>query len=106
MRILRIIGLILLVLIALYLVLCLVAPKKVDVTRSTTIDASQELVFSQVVDLKKWEDWSKWHQMDTTMKIIYGEETKGEGASYSWTGDPQKVGAGKMSIIEADPQTL
>lgn len=100
MRILKIIGVILLILIAAYLVACLMGPKRVDASRSTLINAPRALVYNTVADLTTWKEWSAWTQDDTTMTITMGETTRGKGASYSWT-DPS--GGGTLEIIEAEP---
>ena len=100
MRVLRILGIILVVILAIYLIMCLTGPKDVDVTRSTVINASPSAVYNQVADLKNWENWSPWHEMDTTMEITYGEQTVGTGASYSWTSE--NMGSGSLEIIETN----
>lgn len=100
MRILKIIGILLLVLIGVYLIGCLMGPKRVDATRSISIDAPVGLVYHTISDLSTWENWSYWNQMDTAMKVTYGDQTAGLGASYSWVDG--KGETGNMEIIEAE----
>ncbi|MBR9920418.1 MAG: hypothetical protein GYB31_06225 [Bacteroidetes bacterium] len=88
------------VLIAVYLVLCLVGPKEVDASQSTEIEAPASVVYEQVADVTKWKNWGPWQLKDTTMEITYGEKTEGEGASYSWTSE--NSGIGNLEITEAN----
>jgi effector-binding domain-containing protein len=60
-------------------------------------------VFNTVNDLKTWESWSPWKEMDPGMQITMGEKSVGEGASYSWTGE--ESGSGTMTILESEPSS-
>ncbi|MCB0707205.1 MAG: SRPBCC family protein [Saprospiraceae bacterium] len=101
MKALKVILGILGVLIAGYLVLCLVGPKKVDASSSTSIMAPAAIVYQQIGQLENWVDWGPWQNMDSTMKVTYSDKTEGVGASYSWTSE--NMGAGNLEITEADP---
>lgn len=85
--------------IALLLIIPAFMPSSVQVERSIEIEAPVELVFDQVVDLKKNFNWSPWAEKDTAMEVTWGETTSGIGASYSWTGNDE-VGSGTMTIAE------
>jgi hypothetical protein len=74
-------------------------PQEVFVSRSAEINASPQITFNFVNNLKKWELWSPWHLTDTAMKISYQKQFLGEGASYSW--QSEKHGNGKLSIKES-----
>lgn len=101
MKALKITGIVIGVLILLVLLLGAIAPNEMKTAKSITIDAPVEQVFSTVNDLKTWEKWSPWKEMDPGMVITMGEKSVGEGASYSWTGDAS--GSGTMTILEAQP---
>ncbi len=92
---------VLLCLVGLGAILGLVAPREVSLSRSAVIEAPQAAVFNTVNDLKTWEDWSPWKEMDPEMKVTMGTPSVGKGAFYSWTGE--KSGAGRMSIETSDP---
>lgn len=72
------------VLIVLLLLAGLFLPKNAHVESSITVNASPNILFDQVNDLHNWRNWSPWFSEDTTMKITFGDKTKGVGASYSW----------------------
>jgi carbon monoxide dehydrogenase subunit G len=99
MRALRILLFSLLALIGIALILSLIAPKEAQTSRSIVIDAPQEAVFNTVNNLKSWEDWSPWKEMDPEMKVSYGEKWEGKGGSYSWVGDV--AGKGELTIVES-----
>lgn len=101
MKILKTTGLILLVLLGLVLLAGLIAPKYMKTQRSTVIEAPPELVFNTVNDLRTWESWSPWKEVDPTMKVIMGDTVEGAGASYTWTAE--EAGSGKMSILSSTP---
>ena len=89
------------ILAGIYLLLCLVGPKRMEVSRALTMNAGPMAVYLQVDEFKTWGKWSPWHQKDPNMKLAYGEKTSGVGASYSW--ESKKMGNGTMEVLEADP---
>lgn len=101
MKALKITGIIVGVLIALVLILGAIAPREIKAARSITINAPVERVFNAVNDLKNWEKWSPWNDMDPDMVITMGEKSVGEGASYTWAGP--EMGTGKMTILKSEP---
>jgi hypothetical protein len=77
-------------------------PAAFTVSRSARITAPPEIVFEQVNDLHRWQDWSPWSKMDPNAKITYEGSASGTGAGYSWQGNA-KVGAGRMAITDSRP---
>ncbi len=70
-----------------------------DLSESKIIKAPTGLIFNKVNDLKTWEHWGPWKKEDTTMMFSYGENTVGEGAYYSWTGEMD----GSMKTTQVTP---
>lgn len=94
------------VVLALLLILALVGlflPSKIRVERSVTIASTADVPFNLVNDLTQWPKWSPWYKMDSLAPYTYAEQTVGEGASFSWTSEHQKVGTGKLTIITSKP---
>jgi len=89
------------VIVALVLVAFLL-PATLQISRSTSINASADAVFEEINDLKKWQEWQYWSTLDSAMEVTYGEKTVGTGASYSWKGNG-KVGEGTITITESNP---
>ncbi len=95
---------VLLFIIVAYFVLCIIGPKKMDVTASKTLQASSVAIFSQIADLRNMRNWSKWILEDTAIKMTYGKTTSGIGGTYSW--QSKKSGAGSMTIKDVDPNRM
>ncbi len=78
-------------------------PSKVHVERSITINAPAEAIFPHVNDLKAWEQWSPWYEVEPTAQYTYGEQTVGVGATSTWKGE--KVGEGTQVIMSSTPNS-
>ncbi len=104
MKILKIIGFVLLSVIALALIIGAILPTHLEYERSADINAPKEVIFAKLNDMKAWEDWGPWKEEEPTMEITYGEKTEGVGASYSWT--TESSGGGTMTIIESTAPTF
>lgn len=89
----------------LFFILLVGRPDEFRVTRSATILALPERVFSHVNELKKWEDWSPWAKLDPNSKSTFEGPAAGVGSSMTWSGN-KKVGEGRMSITESSPSNL
>lgn len=101
MKFLKVLLIIVVILFAGYSIWMATIPADYEVERTVTVEAPREVVFSEVSDFKNWEAWSYWHKQDSTMKLSYGENTTGEGASYSWTSE--NMGAGTQTFKKLLP---
>ena len=95
-KFLRFLVILLAVVVAAVLILALVEPTDVTVTRSAVINAPKDAVFAQVVNFKNWPNWSPWYQMEPTMKITYSGTDGQPGSGYHWVGE-KKTGEGEMT---------
>lgn len=101
MKILRILGIVLALIIAGLVVIGLTAPKSYDVKRETVINTSAVAVFNTVSHYSEFPKWSPWQELDTNM-VAKLEGTDGTvGAKYSWKGN-DKAGAGSMTITKLE----
>ncbi len=78
-------------------------PDSFRLERQTVIKAPPEKVFANLVNFNKWGAWSPWEKLDPQMKRTHSGAGSGKGASYAWAGD--KVGAGRMEILDATPSS-
>ena len=101
MKALKIIGVILLIIMALFLIIALFLPKGVEMKESVVINKPASLIYRQVNNFRNWEPWSPWLEMDKEMVNSYEGPEKGVGAKYSWTS--KKSGNGSMTITESVP---
>jgi len=91
--------------IVLFLIIVAMRPSEFRVARSTTIAAPPEMIFPLVNELKNWEAWNPWGKIDPNMKLTYEGPASGVGAVNAWVGN-NKVGEGRMEIIESCPNEL
>lgn len=75
-------------------------PKTWTVTETISIDATNEVVYEQIADLKNWQNWSSWtKEKDPTQVYTYEGPDMGAGAKWLWTSE--KMGTGWLEIKEA-----
>ncbi len=103
MRVLKIIGLSLLIVIVILLIVSFLLPRNVIIERSIFIKSDNSVVFEEINTLKNWEKWSPWHKIDSAMKLTYSGPVSGLGASYKWKSENDKVGNGSMIITKCVP---
>jgi len=102
MKVLKWVGIIVLLLIVLFVVIGLLLPSEFNVQRSVVIDAEPAKIHILVGDLKRWAEWEPWQDEDPSIETkIHGEST-GVGAKQTWTGDS---GSGELKFMRTDPET-
>ena len=99
MKLLKKILLLIVVVIVIALIYVAMQPSEYNVTRNKVIKAPIANVYKTVNNLKTWEKWGPWHDIDSTIVVSYGEITEGVGASDSWT---SKDGPGNMKTIAVE----
>jgi len=92
-------------LLVVFLVVAALQPTDFRISRSGTIAAPPPVVFEQVNDFHKWNDWSPWAKMDPNAKNSFEGPQSGVGAGFAWAGNSQ-VGEGNMKITESRPSDL
>ena len=92
-------------LIAGFAVVVALQPSEFHVERTATIAAPPAAVFAHVDDLHKWEAWSPWAKLDPNAKVGYEGAPAGKGSAFTWAGN-DKVGEGRMTIVESRPAEL
>ncbi|MCY1721170.1 GyrI-like domain-containing protein [Prolixibacteraceae bacterium Z1-6] len=90
-----------LIMAALFVGIAYLLPQTVHVERTAVIEALPKTVYSQIIDLKSWNKWSVWYQMDPEMEITYSNYGVGVGAGYTWDSENKKVGTGSVKITDA-----
>ncbi len=100
MKILKIIGLILVGIIALLLLVALFVDGNYSVEREVTINKSKQEVFDYVKYLKNQDQFSVWAQIDPNMKKEYRGEDATVGFVSAWDSEDPKAGKGEQKIIQ------
>lgn len=80
-------------------------PSTFAVERSATLQAPVDIPFAMVNDFHRWPEWSPWEKLDPDMKRTHTGAKAGLDAIYEWSGN-DKVGEGRMTIIESKPNEL
>ncbi len=102
MKVLKIIGFVILCLIVIILILGLIAPRKYAFEKTTTIQASPEIVFYEIQYWSNWNNWSPWAGMDSTMQVTIQGEDGTVGSTYHWEGEKTGVGDITSTAIRAN----
>ena len=79
-------------------------PDNFKVERSVRIAAPPEKIYPLISDLKGFNTWNPWEKKDPGKGQYSAGPTAGPGASYAW--DSDKLGAGRMTIVEAVPSSM
>jgi len=94
-KVLKFLGILILILLVGYLVLCIATPKESTIETSKVIDAPKSVVWEQVTKFNNWPNWSAWKEVDSTVKIDVTGTDGSEGAVYHYVG--KKLGEGSMT---------
>ncbi|MEO8472927.1 MAG: SRPBCC family protein [Chryseolinea sp.] len=101
MKAFKIIGAVVGVFIVILIIVVTMQPAVAHLEKSIVINASSDVIFPYVSDLKKFTQWSPWDKMDPEVKHTY-EGTEGTvGSKMNWNGP--KTDTGSMWIEEIDP---
>ena len=87
-------------LLVLFVVIGILLPGSVEVTRSASIQAPPAAVFPFLADLEAWSEWTPWGDVEST---IEGSST-GVGATRVW--DDPNLGSGALTLVEVVADSL
>src|SRR5262245_4019430 len=97
MKVLKRIGIVLIVLAILVVGVAYLLPGHYRVERSVVMKAKPEAVFPHVNTLKTWPEWTAWTTAKyPDMKVKFEGPESGVGATYSWDG--QSTGKGLLKL--------
>jgi uncharacterized protein YndB with AHSA1/START domain len=78
-------------------------PAQAVVTRSTEIAAPPDKVFAIVSDLRRFNEFSPWADLDPNIKYTFEGPESGIGQKMNWTSDNADVGNGSQTITRYEP---
>lgn len=84
-------------LLALFIVIGVMLPGRVEVTRSVEVQATPEAVFPFLNDLEAWAEWTPWAEVESRIEGV----AVGVGARRVW--DDVGMGAGSLTLVESEP---
>ena len=82
---------------AVFLIVGILLPGTVEVTRTVEIDAPPETVFPLVNNLDAWTEWTPWGEVDSRRE----GPAEGPGARRVW--DDPALGSGSLTLLDAQP---
>lgn len=95
-------GIVVFALLCILSVVGLLLPTQFNISRSIDINADQQVIHRYVSELKNWDLWTPWKELDPSVVVTLGEKTTGIGASQTWTG---KDGDGSLMVTMSSPET-
>ena len=104
MKILKVLGIIIVVLALIIVVGGLFLPKTYSVSRSTTIKASDSIVYNNIADFNEFYKWNPWAKMEPTATTKISGTVAQVGHLYEWVG--KETGEGYMKIKEIKPNSF
>lgn len=72
-------------------------PGELTVSRSIDVIAAPSDMRPYARDMKKWEEWSPWSDIDPNVQQTFSDPSAGLAATYAWEGNDE-VGKGMMTI--------
>lgn len=92
------IGIVVLLCLAVVVGLALNHPSTIHISRSARIGVPPERVYPLIADLHAFNRWNPWAKMDPEIALEYRGPRMGEGAVSAWKSD--EVGSGSMEITQ------
>lgn len=105
MRVLKIIGGVVVILIVAMVVFALLQPEEGHYERSIVIDAPPEVIYEEIDDVRSLDAWSPWYELDTAAFTYEGPES-GVGGISRWESEHPELGAGSSEIIETEENKM
>jgi hypothetical protein len=81
-------------------------PTQAVVTRSIEIAAPPDKVFAIVGDLRRFNEFSPWADLDPNIKYTFEGPESGVGQKMNWTSDNADVGSGSQTITKSEPSNF
>ena len=90
-------------LILLFVIIGTFLPSKVGISRNIEISAKPAEVFPYLNNLKLFNQWSPWAQLDPETRYTFTGPESGTGAKMAWQSDSPDVGSGSLEIVASIP---
>jgi carbon monoxide dehydrogenase subunit G len=78
-----------------------VLPGEAVVERHIVVKAPPEAVYAVIGDLKRFNEWSPWADIDPATKYTFEGSPLGAGQIMRWTSNDPDVGSGSQTIVAA-----
>ena len=98
-KVLKIVGIVILIIAALFLIPPLFIDGKMDIEKEVTINQPKDVVFDYIKLLKNQDKFSVWQKMDPNMKKTYTGTDGTVGFVSAWDSENPDVGKGEQEIL-------
>lgn len=106
MKVLKIVGIILALIVVVIAIAIAVLPSKAHLERSIVINSKPSVVYSQLNGMKKINQWSPWVEIDPGTEYTFEGPDTGVGSKMTWKSAHEDVRTGSQWIVEAIPDQL
>lgn len=103
MKVIKIIGILILVVVGVGLITSAILPKEMNVDVEQTITAPIDVVWDNISTFEKSDKWSPWYDEDPDMKVEFIGESGTVGSSFTWSGN-EKVQTGEQTMTTVDAE--
>jgi uncharacterized protein YndB with AHSA1/START domain len=103
MRIVKRIMLGVVIVAALLVVIAFILPRHATVFRSIEIAAPAAAIYPIVSDLRRFNEWSPWAELDPATEYTFTGPTDGVGQTMKWESANPMVGSGSQTITRLEP---
>ena len=100
MKILKFLLYTVVILLVVYLVMCMMGPKTMSMSKSQKMKASASTIYGIVADYNQWPEWSPWAKLDPKMTPTVTGEAGTVGHKMEWSSKDKNVGSGSQTIKE------
>ncbi len=101
-----VLGIVVALLAALFLIGGMLLPTGQYVERSAVIDAEPERVFALVSDYREFNRWSPWAALDPDAEYEFKGPPASVGSRMIWRSDHPDFGNGEQEVIEIQPGVM
>lgn len=96
MKVIKILGGIIVALIALFFIIGVFLPKTYSVSRSIEINKPDSIVYNKTLNFNDFKIWNPWLEMEPGATQTVTGDGVSVGSKYSWVG--KEIGTGSMTI--------
>jgi uncharacterized protein YndB with AHSA1/START domain len=75
-------------------------PGEAVVQRQVTINAPPEKVFAIIGNMKRFNEWSPWAELDPDAQYTIAGTDTGTGQKLSWVSNNPNIGSGSQTIVD------
>ena len=103
-RVLRWLGIAIVGVVVLAVVIAFLLPRHAIVTRTVEIAAPPSAIYPIVSDLRRFNEWSPWADIDPETVYTFTGPIDGVGQTLNWESKDERVGSGSMAIAAVEPE--